>query len=71
VLLDLIKSFGKNLLAAKNLTAVTLPVVVFEPRSYLQRLADGWWGAPHFLQKAADILLFFLLRTCSHVLSFP
>lgn len=54
ILLDLIKSLGKNLLAAKNLTAVTLPVIVFEPRSYLQRLCDGWWSAPIFLKKAAE-----------------
>jgi len=71
VLLDLIKSFGKNLLAAKNLTAVTLPVVVFEPRSYLQRLADGWWGAPHFLQKAADILFFSFFSVLAHTCYFP
>lgn len=55
VLLDLIRSLGKNLLAAKNLTAVTLPVVVFEPRSYLQRLCDSWWSAPIFLKKAAEM----------------
>jgi hypothetical protein len=53
VIWDLVKSFGKNLVAAKELTSISMPVRLFEPRSYLERLADGWWSAPTFLNKAA------------------
>ncbi|ELR13423.1 uncharacterized protein ACA1_244530 [Acanthamoeba castellanii str. Neff] len=41
VIWDLVKSFGKNLVAAKELTSISMPVRLFEPRSYLERLTDG------------------------------
>lgn len=53
VIWDLVKSFGKNLVAAKELTSISMPVRLFEPRSYLERLTDGWWSGPTFLNKAA------------------
>jgi hypothetical protein len=53
VIWDLVKSFGKNLVASKELTSISMPVRLFEPRSYLERLTDGWWSAPSFLNKAA------------------
>lgn len=53
VIWELVKTFGKNLVAAKELTNISMPVRLFEPRSYLERLADGWWSAPTFLNKAA------------------
>ncbi len=38
-----LKDFGKNLLMGNlNLINVSLPVKMFEPRSYLQKLADAW-----------------------------
>eukprot|EP01087_Luapelamoeba_hula_P021186 TRINITY_DN735_c0_g1_i1.p1 TRINITY_DN735_c0_g1~~TRINITY_DN735_c0_g1_i1.p1 ORF type:complete len:442 (+),score=89.76 TRINITY_DN735_c0_g1_i1:324-1649(+) len=51
---DMLSSFGKNLASKKNITNISFPVTVFEPRSYLERLVDGWWGAPTFLKKAAE-----------------
>lgn len=57
---DLISSIGKNVVNRKNLAGVSLPVTVFEPRSYLQRLLDGWWAAPVFLKKAAGKRFFHL-----------
>jgi hypothetical protein len=53
VIWDLVKSFGKNIVAAKELTSISMPVRLFEPRSYLERLSDGWWSAPMYLNKAA------------------
>eukprot|EP01087_Luapelamoeba_hula_P017794 TRINITY_DN5639_c0_g1_i2.p1 TRINITY_DN5639_c0_g1~~TRINITY_DN5639_c0_g1_i2.p1 ORF type:complete len:398 (-),score=72.38 TRINITY_DN5639_c0_g1_i2:172-1365(-) len=51
---DMLGAFGKNLTSKKNLTSISFPVSVFEPRSYLERIADGWWAAPAFLSKAAE-----------------
>jgi hypothetical protein len=53
VVWDLVKSFGKNLVGSKDLIGISLPVRLFEPRSYLERLADGWWSAPIYLTRAA------------------
>ena len=42
-IVDVIKGLGKNLLAGNlDLLKVSLPVALFEPRSYLQKLADPW-----------------------------
>lgn len=54
VIWELVKTFGKNLVAAKELTNISMPVRLFESRSYLQRLTDGWWSAPIYLNKAAQ-----------------
>ncbi|KAK9825405.1 hypothetical protein WJX81_001449 [Elliptochloris bilobata] len=52
-ILDLLKDFGKNLLMGNlNLINVSLPVKMFEPRSYLQKLADAWLYT-NWLQAAA------------------
>lgn len=43
VITDLVKQIGRQLLAGKlNLINVSLPVKIFEPRSYLEKLADVW-----------------------------
>jgi len=52
-IMDLIKKIGVTLATGKSLTNISFPVSVFEPRSYLQRLLDGWWSAPTFMTKAA------------------
>lgn len=50
---DLVKDLGRALLTGSlNLTAVSLPVKMFEPRSYLQKLTDTWTH-PRFLAAAA------------------
>ena len=51
---DLVKSLGAHLLRdGVNLTKVSLPVRVFEPRSFLERLTDSF-AYLHLLEAAAD-----------------
>ena len=50
----LLRNLGSHILReGVNLTKITLPIRVFEPRSFLQRLADNW-GYVHLLEQAAD-----------------
>jgi hypothetical protein len=45
---------GENLTSkGGDLTRVSLPVRIFEPRSYLERVLDGFCFAPVYLRKAA------------------
>ena len=40
---ELVRDMGKQLLMGKvNLVNMSMPVKMFEPRSYLQKLADVW-----------------------------
>ncbi|KAH7825557.1 putative oxysterol binding protein [Monocercomonoides exilis] len=50
---SLAKSAGKNLLMGKSLMNISLPVRIFEARSYLQRITDQW-GNMSFLVQSAD-----------------
>lgn len=51
---DLLKNLGSHLLReGVNLTKVSLPVKVFEPRSFLQRITDNW-AYIDLLEKAVD-----------------
>lgn len=50
---DLLASFGSNLLHGRSLISISLPVRIFEPRSFLQRIPDAWAFAPVFLSRAA------------------
>lgn len=50
---DILKSMGSNLMQGKSLTSISMPVKVFEPRSFLQRMPDLWVFAPIFLTRAA------------------
>lgn len=52
---ELVKQVGSSLLEGRDLVSVSLPVKLFEPRSFLQRLADGWLYCPTYLNKAAEI----------------
>eukprot|EP00005_Dracoamoeba_jomungandri_P002071 CAMPEP_0174252632 /NCGR_PEP_ID=MMETSP0439-20130205/2020_1 /TAXON_ID=0 /ORGANISM="Stereomyxa ramosa, Strain Chinc5" /LENGTH=390 /DNA_ID=CAMNT_0015333195 /DNA_START=14 /DNA_END=1186 /DNA_ORIENTATION=+ len=47
------KQIGQNFLDGKDLVSVVLPVYLFEPRSFLQRLAHSFSYVPHFFSKAA------------------
>lgn len=40
---DLLTSFGQNLLQGRSLITISLPVRIFEPRSFLQRIPDSWY----------------------------
>jgi hypothetical protein len=54
VAVDVLRQLGQNILEGKDLTKIALPVYLFEPRSFLERIADGFSFAPHFLRKAAE-----------------
>ena len=50
----MVKSLGSNLLTGNfDLLKISLPVKLFEPRSYLQKLTDPW-VYPRFLRLAAQ-----------------
>lgn len=52
--MEWIKSMGKRLMMGSlNLINTPFPVVMFEPRSYLEKLADVW-VYPTYLNKAAS-----------------
>eukprot|EP00887_Chlorella_sp_A99_P006233 scaffold3.g6233.t1 len=52
-IMQVVKTLGKNLLAGNlDLLKVSLPVLMCEPRSYLQKLTDPW-VYPGFLRAAA------------------
>jgi hypothetical protein len=50
---ELVKQVGSSLLEGRDLVSVSLPVKLFETRSFLQRLADGWRYCPFYLNRAA------------------
>jgi len=50
----LIKQFGSVLMSGKSIMTVSLPITIFEPRSLLERLADSFAFAPHFLEKGGS-----------------
>lgn len=52
---DVIKSMGSNLMQGKSLIAISMPVKIFEPRSFLQRMTDFWGLLPEYLGRAARL----------------
>jgi hypothetical protein len=48
-----VKNLGSSALQGQELTKVSLPVRIFEPRSFLERLTDNWVLAEAYLLKAA------------------
>eukprot|EP00743_Colponemidia_sp_Colp-15_P005241 GILK01005639.1.p1 GENE.GILK01005639.1~~GILK01005639.1.p1 ORF type:complete len:969 (+),score=214.37 GILK01005639.1:81-2987(+) len=54
VVMHLIKSMGANIAEGKSVLNVSLPVHIFEPRSWLQRMSDNWLFAPQYLTRAAE-----------------
>jgi len=53
VVKELITTFGSNLLKGKSVINISLPVRIFEARSFLQRIPDAWAFAPIFLNRAS------------------
>lgn len=51
---DFIKNIGASVFEGKDLVSVSLPVYIFEPRSFLERLTDNWVYLPHFLSLASE-----------------
>lgn len=54
VVWDFMKEVGWNFASGKStdLISISLPVKIFEAKSFLQRITDGWYYAPHLLGKA-------------------
>lgn len=55
IVLDLMKSAGKQLMEGKNVVGISLPVRIFEPRSTIERICDWWAFGPIYLTRAARI----------------
>uniref|UniRef100_A0A7S3LT14 Oxysterol-binding protein n=1 Tax=Palpitomonas bilix TaxID=652834 RepID=A0A7S3LT14_9EUKA len=52
--LEFLKRVGKSLFTGKDLVSVSMPVTLFEPRSFLERVTDVWSFAPHYLRLANE-----------------
>jgi len=53
-IMEFIKHIGMNLLEIKDIIRTSLPVKIFEPKSYLERAVAGFCWAPALLKKAAE-----------------
>jgi len=51
---EVVKGLGNSILEGKELVSTTLPIHLFEPRSFLERLTDVWAYAPRYLTRAAE-----------------
>jgi len=54
VLTDVAKQLAYYLMKGLSISHISLPIKIFEPRSSIQRVADLWSGAPHYLMAAAQ-----------------
>jgi len=54
IVIELMKTAGKTLMEGKNVVGISLPVRIFEPRSSIERMCDGWAFGPIYLNKAAN-----------------
>lgn len=55
MLWDLAKNIGSAILEGKDLVSVSIPVYVFEPYSYLQRLPRGWCNLPLLTASTSNV----------------
>lgn len=53
VVRELMAQLGHNIIKGKNLTSISLPVKMFEPRSFLQKVTDTMVYFPEYASKAA------------------
>jgi len=56
VLGSLIKQFGSAMFSGKSIMNISLPVVIFETRSQIEREANNFLYAPYFLEKAGKTM---------------
>ena len=54
VIINLIKRIGSNFLQGKSIMNISMPVTVFEGKSFLQRMARSFGHAPLYFRKAAE-----------------
>ena len=50
----LLKRMGTNLIQGKSIMTISLPIELFETKSHLEKLANNFTFAPHFLNKANE-----------------
>ena len=55
VILYLAKKIGVNLLTGNSIMNISLPIKIFEPRSFLEKVAADFTFAPYFLDKSVDM----------------
>jgi len=53
-MMEFIKKIGSNLLEISDIMKTSLPVKIFEAKSYLERIVEGFSFAPIFLTQAAQ-----------------
>ena len=51
----LLKRIGSNLLKGKSIMSVSLPIMIFDTTSFLERLAYSFCHAPRFLERAGQL----------------
>ncbi len=61
IVMELMKSAGKTLMEGKNVVGISLPVRIFEPRSTMERICDGWAFGPIYLNRAAQTKVEFIV----------
>jgi len=54
IVVELMKTAGKTLMEGRNVVGISLPVRIFEPRSSIERMCDGWAFGPIYLNRAAS-----------------
>jgi hypothetical protein len=51
----MIKRVGSNIIQGRSVMSISLPIEIFESRSFLERMARGYGYAPVYLEKATKI----------------
>lgn len=55
LIMNLMRDVGRTLMEGKNIVGISLPVIIFEPRSTLERITDNWAFLPIYLRMASSI----------------
>jgi Oxysterol-binding protein len=53
--MNIIKRVGSNIIQGKSVMSISLPIEIFESRSFLERMARSYGHAPIYLEKAAKV----------------
>jgi hypothetical protein len=53
VVWEMIKEVGNSLMDGRELANITLPIQLFEAKSFLEKMTEGWAYAPTYLTRAA------------------
>lgn len=55
VLSHFLKQMGFNMLNGKSILSISLPIKIFDAKSFLEKIAMFMKMAPHYFEKAAEI----------------